>query len=182
MTDEFFLPLFDISFLTFIPSAFRPFEHQACFGLAALHKHVLERWRWPSLVEGQQGVQYHSSFPAAKTSAWKMIFLKTNQVSSPFTWKRQVLEEHTITATQLVSDASGLGCGARVVGPVTASPVTRQGDVVGWVPPVRYDGEGVQCYESLQGSPLFFLLLGNICSHLGARLTTTHCVGSKSSE
>lgn len=129
-------------FLTFIPSAFRPFEHQACFGLAALHKHVLDRWHWPSLVEGQQGVQSHSSFPAAKTSAWKMIFLKTNQVSSPFTWKRQVLEEHTITATQLVSDAPGLGRGARVVGPA-------MGDVVGWVPQVRYDGEGVQLYESL---------------------------------
>lgn len=91
------------------------------------------------------------------------------------------MEEHTVTVTQLVSDASGLGRGARVVGPVMASPVTRQGDVAGWVPQVRYDGEGVQHYESLQGSPLFFLLPGNICSHLGAPLTMTHYVGSKSS-
>lgn len=92
-------------FLTFIPSAFRPFEHQACFGLAALHKHVLERWHWPSLVEGQQGVQYHSSFPAAKTSAWKMISLKNQSSLIPI-----YLEEAGFGGAHCNSDTTCLWC------------------------------------------------------------------------
>jgi len=43
--------------------------------------------------------------------------------------------------TQLVSDASGLGCSAQAVGPVMGSPVTHQGDVVGQVPQVWYNGK-----------------------------------------
>ena len=78
-----------------------------------------------------------------------MICLKTDQVSLPFTWKKQVLDEYTVTVTQLVSDASGLGCSAQAVGPIMASPVKCQGDVMGRVPQMQYDGEGVQHYKSL---------------------------------
>lgn len=58
--------------------------------------------------------------------------------------KKQVLDEHAVTVTQLDSEASGVGCSAWVVGPIVASPVMHRGDVMGWV-----NGAGVQHYESL---------------------------------
>lgn len=95
--DEIFLALFETWVLIFLISIFRPFKHQARFDLVALHKLIPGKCLCSPLVEGQQGVQYHSPFPAAKISAWNMIFVKSNQVSSPFTWNKQVLNEYIKT-------------------------------------------------------------------------------------
>lgn len=61
-----------------------------------------------------------------------MIFLKSNQVLSPFTWSKQVLDKYIKTVTCFCLwcfQAWGLYPGS---GTIMASPVTCQGDARDW--------------------------------------------------
>lgn len=102
------LPLFDISFLTFLTSTSGSFEHRACFGLAAFHawKHsMLERWHWPLSARGWVGYTGPLFLSCSKDQCMEHDFSNNQSSHTPI-----YLEEAGFGWAHCNSDTTWLWC------------------------------------------------------------------------
>lgn len=110
--------------------------------------------------------------------AWNMVSLQSSQVSSPFTWKKQILELCVVMLTWPVSDASGLGGRTRYnqVGPCHLPERGHRSKCHSW------STTGMESSTASHLRTLTSFQPDSICSSLSAHLTMTHCEGAKSNE